>query len=167
MGKYPNVNSLFILSGFLSVPKVLEDSKVLWKTTKVQLMKYRKSPNCIMQERALLYRPCIWNFPFCTLPHPLPPPKKKSTTNFKISFYRPSPLFPNKTRAIYFCYDNVAKRKKVFFDTVEEITATRKILSRKLSCVEENSNKNVSLKIILVERPKKLICLILCFDYLR
>lgn len=96
-----------------------------------------------------------------------PPPQKKSTTNFKISFYRPSPLFPNKTRAIYFCYDNVAKRKKVFFDTVEEITATRKILTRKLSCVEENSNKNVSLKIILVERPKKLICLILCFDYLR
>lgn len=53
VGKYPNVNSLFILSGFLSVPKVLEDSKVLWKTAKMQIMKYHKSPNCIMQERAL------------------------------------------------------------------------------------------------------------------
>ena len=106
--------------------------------------------------------------PFLHSPPPSPPPpQKKSTTNFKISFYRPSPLFPNKTRAIYFCYDNVAKRKKVFFDTVEEIAATRKILTRKLYCVEENSNKNVSLIIILVERPKKLICLILCFDYLR
>lgn len=100
---------------------------------------------------------------------PPPPPKKRAQPILKLVSIDRLLFFQIKLGPFTFVMitQRNVKKIEVVFDTVEEIAATRKILTRKLYCVEENSNKNVSLKIILLERPKKLICLILCFDYLR
>ena len=56
----------------------------------MQIMKYHKIAELYHAGKGvkylaasfMWYRPCIWNFPFCTLPHPpTPPPLQKKELN--------------------------------------------------------------------------------------